>query len=327
MTTMPSAKQPRPTALFAALFLLLLPAWTTSASAAGAQAFAVYRSTDAGQTWSKAGAGLPAALRIEALARLDGVDLAGTDRGLFVSGDGGLTWSRPTRGVPEEVKVYGLTAAGDTLYAATGRGVWRSTDRGQSWASASADLATIRCLGVTSHDGAVYAGTDRHGVWVLRQPGGQWSAAREGLPASAQVFGLVVHAEKLFAALYTKGIYRFDSSAQRWTPAGDERPLRVTASDRHLFAGRNPGGVFTTADGGVTWQDANAGLPPNAATWTLARIGATVLLGTAGPAGLLRWDDTTRTWRPAIAGLPRGANAVAFGGDVHALLTAVIFDR
>ncbi len=309
------------------MFVALLLSWVAPAPVAGAQTFAVYRSTDAGQTWSRAGAGLPAALRIEALARVGGVDLAGTDRGLFVSTDRGLTWLRPAPGVPEDVKVYGFTNSGETLFAATGRGVWASIDRGQSWASPGEELAPIRCLSITSHDGAVYVGTDRRGVWVRRGSVGKWAATGEGLPASAQVFGFVVHAGKIFAALYTKGIYRFDSTALKWGPAGDERPLRVTANDRLLFAGRNPGGVFASADGGATWRDANAGLPPHAATWTLARIGSTVLLGTAGPAGLLRWDNTAQAWSPAIAGLPRGANAVAFGGDAQALLTAVIFDR
>lgn len=317
--------KPSGSALSAVLLMLLL-SWAASAPAAGVQTFALYRSTDAGQTWSKAGVGLPASLRIEALARFGGVDLAGTDRGLFVSTDGGLTWSRPARGVPEDVKIYGLTNSGETIYAATGRGVWVSADHGQSWTSAGEALASVRCLSVIFHNGVICAGTDRRGVWTLRQPGGEWTATGEGLPAGAQVFGLVVHAEKVFAALYAKGIYRFDPTARKWESAGDERPLRVTASDRQLFAGRNPGGVFTSRDSGATWRDANAGLPPNAPTWALARVGPTILLGTAGTAGLLRWDDAMQAWRPGIVGLPRGANAVAFGGDEQVLLTAVIFD-
>lgn len=56
-----------------------------------------------------------------------------------------------------------------------------------------------------------------------------------------------------------------------------------------------------------------------------------LLLSLWAAPGAAAGTSTFAVYRPTVrlgtAGLPPGANAVAFGGDAHALLTAVIFDR
>ncbi len=87
----------------------------------------IWRTRDAGLTWTSLGRTLPAA-PVRSLAihprRQDRL-YAGTEVGVFASEDGGATWS-PTNEGPANVSVDELFWAGQTLYAAThGRGMYR----------------------------------------------------------------------------------------------------------------------------------------------------------------------------------------------------------
>jgi hypothetical protein len=69
------------------------------AGGGAASVFSLYKSADRGGTWVKAGLGLPADARINALELAGGVAVAGTDRGIYISRDAGLSWQSATRGV------------------------------------------------------------------------------------------------------------------------------------------------------------------------------------------------------------------------------------
>ena len=288
--------------------------------------FAIYRSTDDGHSWSVAGRGVPGDLRTDALGESGPLRLAGTERGLFVSTDDGTTWSRPARGVPESAKVGDFAVNGSWAYAATSDGVWASPDHGRTWTRAGAELAGIKVLSLTVAAGRVFAGTDLHGAWMTAGPTNEWAEVGAGLPPRAQLFQLAGLDDTVIAALYAQGVYRFDAAAKRWNPLAEEWPLRVTVAGGMVFSGRNPGGVFLSRDGGVSWRDGSAGLPENAPTWCLASRDDTVLIGTRGESRLLRYDPAFQKWQPSDQGLPQGASPIAFGLGANSALVAVIMD-
>lgn len=292
------------------------------ASIADATTFALYRSTDEGRSWTKAGQGIPSELRIEALAGSRGLRFAGTERGIFRSENDGLSWSRPKNTPTEGLHVFDFAESSGRIYAATSRGVWVSADGGQTWIVSGLELARVRVLSLAVLAETLIAGTSLHGVF-MRSEDGPWERVDIGLPAGAQVFELVAEQGQVFAALYARGIYRLDLATRRWKPAGEEFPLRLVKLDGVLYSGRNPCGVFSSADLGETWSNTSQGLSLRAPTWTMATTQSAVLIGTRGPSGLMRLDPRVRTWRPSDQGLPPGSEAVAFGVAHESILTAV----
>ena len=94
----------------------------------------VFKSTDAGATWTAANAGLTN-LGINALAVNPATPTtlyAGTGDGVFKSTDSGETWAAASAGSRTRRLALAINpAAPDTLYAGTGgAGVFRSTDGG-----------------------------------------------------------------------------------------------------------------------------------------------------------------------------------------------------
>lgn len=289
--------------------------------------FAIYRSTDGGYSWSKAGQGVPAGLRTDAFGESGPMRLAGTERGIFLSDDDGNSWVRPDGGVPEAIKVFDFAVAGGRTYAATTQGVWSSSDHGRTWVLADAGLAEVRVLSLAVVGQTIVAGTDRQGARIGAGPGQRWENVSDGLPASAQLFQLAVSGDTVFAALYAKGVYRLDRSNRKWVPTAEERPLRLVSAQGILFAGRNPGGVSVSKDGGGTWQNASLGLLDQAPTWCLASRGDTVLIGTRGDSRLLRYEHALQLWKPSDEGLPAGTSPIALGmGDKSALVSVIADD-
>lgn len=306
--------------------IALLVATSVFSLEALAATFGLYRSTDDGRSWTKVGRGLPLDLRIDALGHSGPRHFAGTERGLYVSTDSGDTWTRPTRGVPETVKVFEFARHHGRVYAATTRGLWQSTDHGDTWTSPASAVATPKILSLAATPDGLVAGTDGEGVFVQPTPDAPWEAIGAGLPPRAQIFQFAVHRGAVYAALYARGIYRYDSGARRWRSAGDEQPLRLVAFSGRLFSGRNPGGVFTSTGDALAWTDTSLGLPPHAPTWTLTTTPTTVLIGTAGHSGLMRWEPDAKPahWSPSDRGLPRNGAAIAFGVGEKLLLAAIL---
>lgn len=304
--------------------------------------FALYRSADGGQTWSREGQDLEPRLRIDAIGEIGAVRLAGTERGLFVSRDDGHSWTRPSHGVPEDVKVFAFASVVDRadgterVYAATARGVFIAGLDADDWRVARG-LEQARVLSIVAHAGDVFAGTDGDGVHMLHaaRAGIDRTDARDAtrfvpigvaLPAGAQVFALEALGDSLFAGLYARGVYRLDRRVGegRWTSAGDEWPLRLASTSGTLFSGRNPGGVFVSHDGGARWTDASRGLPSRAPIWMMGEARGSVFVGTTGAVGLFRSDDEGASWLASDRGLPPGADAITFGAGKRSLLVVVI---
>jgi len=96
-------------------------------------------------------------------------------------------------------------------------------------------------------------------------------------------------------------------------PAHAAVPLR-----ERIFAGLQGGGIYTSGNGGDSWQLADRGLPPGSAITSLAVApgGRTVYAGTAGTGVYASMDDG-RTWQAANGGDP-----VLGGGQIRSVLVS-----
>jgi hypothetical protein len=292
----------------------------TNNIASAATLFSLYKSTNQGASWFKAGQGLPPDTRINALSLVGEVAVAGTDRGIYISRDAGMNWQRTQRGIAMETRVLCLATLAGRVFAGTHKhGVLVSDDTGTTWQAMNSGLTDSYIRSLLAAGTKLYAGTDSQGVFISESKGTSWTNQRGGLPDSLQVFDLAAVNGTVLAALYSKGLFRWEADLQTWVKSGTVVPLEIVAAGDSLVVGHNPGGVFVSEDCGTTWLDGNSGLPINAPTWTLAADADRVWLGTSGKIklgpddiGLFVSKDLGKSWTRSDNGLPPFSAAISF---------------
>lgn len=134
----------------------------------------LFKSTDAGTTWRKAGDASGGTMSLT-VAKAGGADViyANTMDGVQRSRDGGRTWEP----VPE-VGGATLNAAGGTVYAAAGGAIQVSTDGGLTWTRrAFSRGGAVLVAPAPTNPTTVYVVTDRLEVWRSPDGGATWERA------------------------------------------------------------------------------------------------------------------------------------------------------
>ena len=236
--------------------------------AAVRNSYRLYRSPDAGATWSSLGADLlhasggTAALRVAGIATVaqdPDIVYVITDDEIFRSDDGGEHW-RGLGSLPTTVDYNGhatlVAVAVDprdprSVVVATGfEGVFESHDAGASWQSVGGGLECGPDSWGVSHRrasavafapaaGTVVLGTERHGVFLRSDGDDTWRAS-------------------------SRGLHAVEVSALGVDP---ERPWRLLAATRGL-------GLLSSRNGGIDWIEDNDGVgdacgPPDFVEWAL----------------------------------------------------------
>lgn len=275
----------------------------------------VWRSTDAGATWS--------------LSKLSTGEMdrwAAQDPGFASS----IGWTEEAAPFGERfAQVWSLGRVGDRVYAGTKpAALLVSDDEGltwelveslteehdsQEWQPGAAGLVLHTILGSTDPEklwvgvsaAGVFASKDGGGVWERRNqlasPGASAEAGHPGGPTGGEV-GLCVHnivrAPGDEDVLYQQnhvGVFRSDDGGQTWVDIGDGLPstfgfpIQVHPRDgRRIWTiplngdmeGRFPpdarAAVWTSGDGGRTWEPRRQGLPQEACFFTVLRQAMTV---------------------------------------------------
>lgn len=207
-------------------------------------------------------------------------------------------------------------AATGTIHAGGGNewfgpAVWRSSDGGTSWTHSSAGLSygegqepvkTVWCL-AAAH-GRLYAGVEPAGLFRSDDDGLSWQ----------HVAGLQRH-----------------PSRPHWQPGGGGLALHAIlphpADDKRLWVAISAGGVFSTADGGETWEARNQGtrndyLPEDQRYPEYGQCVHALAMAAVRPerlyqqnhCGMYRSDDGGRRWRSIESGLP---SSYGFPAVVH----------
>lgn len=215
--------------------------------------------------------------------RLDGTVLAGSDvAGLYRSTDWGATWRAVNAGVyllPTVAALQFSPTVPGKVYAALGNGssggIAVSVDGGVTWetrpGAARFNGGTGRPGRVTGHllafddaRGLLYAATWNQGVLRSADDGHTWQAT--GL-SGADLRSLVIdpaNPDVLYATTYMSGVYRTTNASAAtptWTALAssprDVEELRMIGGSLYGAAGVD--GVFSSSDGGATWQRLGSG--------------------------------------------------------------------
>jgi BNR/Asp-box repeat len=304
------------------------------------ESYAIFKTIDRGRSWSPADAGMPGDTRINAFGAVDTSIFAGTDSGIYVSRDQGQSWNPSTGLAMTSGRILGFATLGQSLYVGTDRsGILVSSDLGMTW-DAKAGLTSKKIRSLFADQGKLYVGTDGDGAFVTSDRGLSWTSMHQGLPAHAQLFALSAIRGRLFAALYSKGLYTWNEQQSQWIKVGTVAPLALAVVDDTLIAGHNPGGIHWSDDQGATWARGTAGAIGNLAhtpgpdffsgfdrdapIWALA--GADDLLFAGASAGIYYSDDRGRSWPRAGAGLPATSPGISFFVNDRFVLAATLVE-
>jgi len=297
----------------------------------------IYRSTEAGDSWTKL-EGIPfSSRRTRAFAQgHDGsLLLAGTTEGLWVSLDNGGTWDRTTS--PELVVNAVIVQRDGTIILGTeGAGVLRSSDRGRTWEASNSGFSerfVFKLLFDPDGERAIVAVWDAHrygGVFVSRRVGGPWTRMAEGLEGR-QVLSLALQGDTILAGT-DAGIFVRQSRATAWTRLnilvdGREvlpRVAELLASPSIGLLAATSSGVILSPDGGVTWTQPNLGSVDEVLCLAVSS-GAPDCIVAATGSGFFRSNDSGRSWKrvsPGLGGATPHALAFMPGDDPDLFVTS-----
>lgn len=231
----------------------------------------VYRSMDGGATWLGPFLGTRSIAQIEVNPRDARVLFAGTVGELFKSTDQGRTW-KTFAGWPTGVTTIAFDPIRPTtLYAGTHEeGAWRSDSGGTTWKRIDNGLpenllirriaidprSTLYLVGTTTGRGRIFWSRDRGETWKPRDRG-----------LGDHYFGDVAVDPSNPAIVYVTtehGLLRSTDRGASWNPVvlpgiGTAFPQELEATRERLVVATT-GGIFASADRGLSLQPSNQGL-------------------------------------------------------------------
>ena len=232
----------------------------------------LYKSVDGGATWRGPFLGTRSILQIEVDPRNARVLFAGTvGETLFKSTDQGRTW-KTAAGWPRSVTTIAFDPLRPaTLYAGTDEHrAWRSDNGGGSWKQIDNGLpenVLIRRIAIDPRSTLymVATSTGRGMIFWSRDRGETWKPRDRGL--GGQYFGDVAVDPSNPAIVYVTtehGLLRSTDRGASWNPVvvpgiGTAFPLELEATRERLLVATS-GGIFASADRGLSLQPSNQGL-------------------------------------------------------------------
>ena len=232
----------------------------------------LYRSMDGGATWLGPFLGARSITQIEVHPRDARVLFAGTaGETLFKSTDQGRTW-KTAAGWPTGVTTIAFDPIRPaTLYAGTNEhGTWRSDDGGATWKPIDNGLPEnllIRRIAIDPRSTLylVATATGRAMIFWSRDRGESWKPRDRGL--DDQYFGDIAVDPSSPAIVHVTtehGLLRSTDRGATWSPVvlpglGTAFPQELEATRERLLVATT-GGIFASADRGLSLQPSNQGL-------------------------------------------------------------------
>ncbi len=302
---------------------------------AGTRLDGLFRSTDAGATWTPL-----IEPRVETVSALlfdpaDTRSIYGATYGeyLFKSLDAGATWERRSCGLVQppcgQFPCYNLpdfyALAADpgmpsTIYAVAGS-LYRSQNGGANWdkvgfSPRGEQWSASAILIVPPPDSVIYVAADalpdQYAIFKSADHGATWSATSQAPPT--QVFSLVVDPSDP-AVLYagtTQGVFKSRDRGEHWGPSSGGLPIRqpYDFQVRHLAPDQNNPGtlyasadfyrVFKSTDHGESWVSSQQGLEGERVNATAIDPTDSSVVYAATWSGLFRSSDGGANWQRTL---------------------------
>jgi photosystem II stability/assembly factor-like uncharacterized protein len=287
---------------------------------AGSFGHGIFRTIDRGATWTPVGGGVTDPFILSLAAARDGVVYAGTLRGgVFRSRDDGKTWY-PINGGLKRLEVKALMAWGDELYAGTGDGVYRLDGSDDRWTVVTRGLDDILVHALArAADGTLYAGTSGKGILYFKRHSSGWVRLsphglrdHEGMIENFIRVVVVDRDQSILAGTFGGGVFRSADGGLTWRAISRALPndsIRGIVLIDRGFVVATGNGVFKTVDQGRRWIPMNKGLTNLAVQVLISSADGAFYAGTSG--GVFRSDDG-ETWIAVNQGLEAGVAPAPF---------------
>jgi photosystem II stability/assembly factor-like uncharacterized protein len=243
----------------------------------------VFRTTNNGNTWMAASAGMGLSTdNCLGHHAPSGTLFAGTADRLYRSNDAGSHWVPSDSGLAVVIGTYRYSNVNQLAMHPSGsifasdwyRAVFRSTDGGRYWTNVNNGLPDTAVIVLAASSGGNSAGTLFIGTMTGRMfhstnQGATWQQDTAGLPANGFISSILASDKTgtVFASI-NSSIYRSIDAGLHWTKVFFKSGLgRFTThrSSGQLFIVAGGTGatvtMYRSVDDGVTWQDAGAVLP------------------------------------------------------------------
>lgn len=226
----------------------------------------VFLTTDQGETWKPASAGLPEDADISswAVTRNNTIVITTLNYGFFRSFDG-KSWERISKGLPKDILTSTIAVHGSTLFIGSyDKGIFLSRDHGNTWNTSSTgiDNLSIRCF--YSQDNTLFAGTDK-GIYASANDGISWAHVTGNMQVNdfREVNGVLI-------AGTNPGTLRSEDRGRTWDWVWSGNALLALATDSVQVSSMGDGNRVDkdqTSDASSTFRITPASPPVLLAPW------------------------------------------------------------
>jgi photosystem II stability/assembly factor-like uncharacterized protein len=276
----------------------------------------VYRSTNGGKDWQRISSSDGIVKNIESIAvdpKDSNVIYAGTWHLAWKTSDGGANWQHINKGMIDDSDVFSIivsSANSSEVFASACSGIYKSTSGGDQFQKIQGIPFTARRTRVLKQDPSnpaiVYAGTTE-GLWKSVDEGKTWKRMSNPELVVNDVMIDPRNSQRVLLATDRSGVLASDDSAATFANSNHGYTHRYVSAilpdnkePNTLYIGvvndREFGGVFSTHDGGQTWQQKSKGLDGRDVFTLKQSSNGTLVAGTNK--GVFELAPTYLYWHP-----------------------------
>ncbi len=297
---------------------------------AGSICGGVFKSTDAGTSWIQLNS--PSYWNILSIASgPPNTIYCGSDFGMFKSTNNGSGW-KPLASGSFNVRSIAVSSSNtQVVYYGNETGLYKSNDGGETWHQVSIpvinSVSSIISLAIDpSNDMNIYAGSEGGGMLLSSNGGSTWKNGR-GIPLTASVFTLVIdfaNTDIIYAGT-GEGLYKSKNKGNTWTQIGGSLlggtavysiAIKDLNNTQVIYAGTENRGIYSSLNGGRSWNSMNVGIPSSTSISSLNINGKVIYAGSLG-SGLYKSSNGGQSWhREYISSNDSYINCLSSGSKV-----------